>query len=651
MKKKNLKLIIKILIIFILAAIVVFILPQKIEASTAATYFYGEPIIIENKENVEMLLNEVTVNIVESKVDNVFFLKNKASNETKTKLTIKLEDEKLNTSIENLSIIVNNLKISHITQENGEYSFYVKIPANGGKKIEISYNTENDLKNAKVIKYTLEKLKGENIKHFRYSVIIPEEDIPLVTGIYPECFNFSDNTVSVDYYDFKVNSLTSDFIIEKETYKNLLYGEKETTEYEEVIIKNARKWIKEGLDINYDKAMEDSSNERISLSETYKNVTGLELTDSQYYGNFYNSIAYKSIFQYAVCKQILKDNKLELAYSKYNDDYAFNIFNLYDLENKNSFPLTRDFIYSSLANVYKLYGTKVCVDFIESEGEKELYVLKNISGIDETEIPEGANVDDYFKYVKYDEMTILKTKTGQGNASNIAPEVRKIYINQAIDGSTIEATDEEKIQYVNMINADIYVRFAIYDGNVKKTVTTSYGDQYEDIESMVLGYYNERDIQMIKDYDMWQSAKIVDFKNSTIAENAEIPTLAQGVGYRESKDGKYIINYFYWGYDNCLGNVSDLLKNERAQELISKNRDKNEYIRANAEKEIQGLSIVEDQEEFYEIQNENKNEIIERNKIFNNLSKQDIIVFGTIILLILILIIIMIIKLIKRGKK
>ena len=78
------------------------------------------------------------------------------------------------------------------------------------------------LKNAKVIKYSLDSFKDKKVKKFNFDVVIPEVDVPLVKKIYPECFEYDEEEydINVNYYDFTVNNLTKDFIIEKETYKN-----------------------------------------------------------------------------------------------------------------------------------------------------------------------------------------------------------------------------------------------------------------------------------------------------------------------------------------------------------------------------------------------------------------------------------------------
>ena len=637
MKNLKMRFLFKIILFFIILIISLFIMSKPSQASTSATYFYGEPIIVEKSKDIELIYNEINIDAETSEIENTFILKNISNGEVETKVSIKLEDERLSTSIKNLEIQVNNIKIQHIYEEEGTYFFYISVPANEAKRIKIAYETENDLRNAKVIKYTLEKLKGQKIKKFKFSVKLPEEDVPLVTGIYPGCFDFEDNVVDVCYYNFNVNSLTSDFIIEKETYKNLLYGSgEELTETQEAVLKKAKSWINDGININYKKCMSDQ------LIDQYKIMEDLNIEDGFNNDSYYNNDLYESIIKYVIIKQLKEDNKLNLAMKKYYEDYIAGDFNVSYWEG--CFPLTEDYIMSNLKDAFTTYGKRVCIDYVESEGDKKLFVLKNTNQIDDLD-GNQAELEKSLKLVNTSEREILKTKTGQANAGNPNPGKRIIHIAECINGEKIEATEEEKIEYVNMINADAYIRIVIYDGNV---------------EDRVIGYYNKSDISLIKAY-MWNEYggnedyyKIVDFDNSYVAENSEIPTFAQSIGYRTFEDNKYVVNYYYGGYDDGLYHIDKLLENSRAKELLNNNRDKNEKIKNEVEEEIENIKISDDTEEFFikeaekEINNKKENAV---QNILKKLSYRDYIVFGIIGILILGFFISIIISLIKRRKK
>lgn len=222
----------------------------------ASSYFLGEAIDVKDNENIEILSNEVTIDTTTSKVKNVMLIKNTSNKEIETKVSMPIGVTDVSNTVENLSIKANEANVINLKQENDEYTFNIKIPTGTGKKIEMTYNTENNLRDAKVIKYTLEKLKGKKIKSLKVDIKISEEDVPLVTEIKPGNFTFENNTISVRYYDFTVNALTQDVIVTKDTYKNLLYGEvnrdnREISKYEEYILKNAKDIIENGIELDY----------------------------------------------------------------------------------------------------------------------------------------------------------------------------------------------------------------------------------------------------------------------------------------------------------------------------------------------------------------------------------------------------------------
>ena len=258
-------------IIILLLGVFVLFMFENVKASVSSTVFIGDSITIDKLDLVEVTSNDICIDINTSKVTNDFLIKNTNNEELITKITAKLEDESSNFSIKDLVIKVNNLQIKNIEKDNDNYSFFIKIKPEEYEKIEISYSTENDLKNAKIIKYNLDSFKGKKVKKFNFDVKIPEEDVPLVKKIYPECFEYEDNDINVKYYDFTVNNLTKDFIIEKETYKNLLYGEDvEKDELQSELYKKANDLINNDVNCNWQKYMKSLFGNGIMHSELDK---------------------------------------------------------------------------------------------------------------------------------------------------------------------------------------------------------------------------------------------------------------------------------------------------------------------------------------------------------------------------------------------
>lgn len=467
---KNLKL--KFLLALCIALFSLLIFSNKSKAASYATYFYGEPIVIEKSENIEILSNEVSIDTEKSTINNLFILKNNANNEVTTKISVKLADTKLSTSINNLKIIDNKAEITNISKADGKYIFSVKIPKNEGKRIEISYKTDNELRNAKILKYTLDNLKGTKLKHFKISVSFPEVDVPLVTGIYPECYSFDNNIVTVEYYNFNVNSLTKDFIIEKQTYKNLLYGqENELSDVEKKALEKAETWIKEGL---------GGKGSKYEFSKFDENTISIDSILQKDLGKDDRDILrddIKSIIYYATAKLCERENIRDSTIVPYSirEDWGY--------------PLTADYIEKVKKNTCPLYGLTLAVDYVKSEGDKELYVYKHISGYENTSV---------YDYVKLSEWNILKTKNRRmWYDLEERRGLKIIHINQDITGAEINATDEEKIEYVNMINPSLYARVTIYDGNVKEKEDESY------IKIKVpTGYYGSDNLIIAQKYNI-----------------------------------------------------------------------------------------------------------------------------------------------------
>ena len=482
---KNLKL--KVLLVFCIALFSLLIFSNKSNAASYATYFYGEPIVIEKSENIEILSNEVSIDTKNSTINNLFILKNNSNNDVTTKIFVKLEDTRLSTSINNLKIIDNKTEITNISKADGKYIFSVKIPKNEGKRIEISYKTDNELRNAKILKYTLDNLKGTKLKHFKISVSFPEVDVPLVTGIYPECYSFDNNTVTVEYYNFNVNSLTKDFIIEKQTYKNLLYGqETELSDVEKKILEKSENWITNGLGggkYKYKRAEDDNNSIIVSsilakeLNIKEENVWKVLYNEDDDYTVRNGNKVTQSIIYYAIAKLCERENignSTSITYTS-REDWEY--------------PLTADYMEKVKKNACPLYGLTLAVDYVKSEGDKELYVYKHISGYENTSV---------YDYVKLSEWNILKTKNRRmWYDSEERRGLKIIHINQDITGAEINATDEEKIEYVNMINPSLYARVTIYDGNVKEKEDESY------IKIKVpTGYYGSDNLIIAQKYNI-----------------------------------------------------------------------------------------------------------------------------------------------------
>lgn len=591
--------------ICIFLIIMLFVLFQnKVKAvgeTNDSTYFYGEILKLKNYNGTEILLNEVDIDAGESSVENTTIIKNSTSENISTIASIKLEDEKMGIGIKNLDISINGKSQTDIKIISGNYVFNVEIPAGEAKKIVVKYQTNSNLENAKVIKYSLQGSRWKNINAFKINVKLPEEDIPLVKNIYPQCYKFEDSTITAEYYNFNVNVLTQDVIIEKETYKDLLYGrENSFSDNEIAIIKNAKDWINSGIYVDYNKYITENSNyikdKNIKIVETeavFKDL--LKINE-----NISTKNVIESIMEYALNRQLVTNGE--------NNIYTSSIYN-FSNENEWEYPLTKDYIIENSSNeVYSLKDKKICIDYVESEGDKILYVKKNVSG--------GLEENMQMETVKTSEWNILRTKNSSNWSGRPETGEKIIHVGVGITGEKLNATEEEKIEYVNMINPDLYIRKVIYDDNAKTTytyiTTDNSGKQIQKTEEgyipIMVGYYNEKQKEVAKQYitfkdehtpenyynDQYYSVTTKLFSNETIKEKCLVPTIAQSVGFINQEDGKYIVEFFKFGKSNGLGAIKEAIGDNTAQNLVKINQIKNEEIKTNAENEINYAIIKND---------------------------------------------------------
>lgn len=287
-----------------------------------------------------------------------------------------------------------------------------------------------------------------------------------------------------------------------------------------------------------------------------------------------NSDLFDSISKYIVYKQCSNDNIKRLkncCISKYMGNY----------------PITRKIInqYNYSETDGNLLGKKICIDYVESEGDKELYIETNkITGE-----PEKS------QYKKFDEIEILKRMEyeyddGYSNYYGYKYTYDIINVGLDINGNQIDVSEAEKVDYINKIGADLYVRKVIYDGN-------SQG------RDMLVAYYTDNNRSVAKSYlhfiEHFDYGEPIKFENEVVVEKSNVPTIASAVGYRITKNGKYVVNYYSsFGDNNGLGNIYEAINSSSAKSLIQSNNEKNKSIVQSVEDEIANAKLVDDTEEY-----------------------------------------------------
>ena len=571
MKRKLLMAFILIVFLFVNSSISI--------GSSSTTYLYLNAIKIEDS-NIEILSNELLIDTTTSKIENTINLKNTSDKEIEMNLAFPLENEQLDISIKDLVIKLNDVQVEYVKGDEGKYIVKTRISANSGKKINIEYYTENNLQKARLIKCNFDNLKGKKVGKLKVDIKIDDKNIPLVEKIYPGHYTFKDNTISIEYYNYEVNTITKDIIVKKETFNNLLYGRES-----------------------------DLNDEERNIINTWYTTGDVKVKNDYYAEN--------SIVQNIVDYKKIKNGTRTNGEPSEPLLYGMNAINPYpnDMEQ-----------YSQ-----DLKGKNICIDFVETEDNKELYVEKVI---DEKYV-EGEEPQIINGLVKESERTILQTK-GVNTGYSGKRGAKIIFVGQGIEGESLNATEQEKISYINQINADMYIRIEIYDG-VAKENELEWGS-----DSGWVGYYDNNNLEIAKtfivndlgikrenwrgQYEKYQTYDdyvknykndycknvLIKLDNEDVSNKCEVPTVVQFIGNRETKDGKYVVNFSYYGfYDNGgrgLITTNAALQTSQAKKMLSSNKQKISNTKSEVESQITNLSIIDDEQK---IQQNIKDEIEE----------------------------------------
>lgn len=669
MKKNCLKKLICIAIILVIA-LCVFNLPRNVEA---ITYYNGNSIEINDNSNIEVISIEAKIDTINSEVIQTTIIKNTASINQEKTIELPIKNGIIETKIKNLQVFINDLEVNY-KLVNEQIQFKTKLDANEAKKIVIKYKTENNLLNSKVIKYNFENLNfGNNIiKKAKVDIIIRDRDVPLVNKITPGHYTFKDNTISVEYYNFKVNTLTKQVIVERDTYEELEKRGEDNFVIDNKIFELVPTWEKEGIKLNSgdyrttETPVFNSAPKKetfFDIDTFFQNRTGIKVINVEndeeaYWGKNYSKNAVR-IANYYLAKTGNKD-----VLSRIAEDVSG--------ITENNITLVNELITKKKAEVFGTnvkdrsgYDTTeyidlrdkiICIDYVKEYQNEDLYVDQTIEIINEVSKKQ---------YIKKSEDEIFATELYDlARASNIY-NGKIIFL-----GRNNNATDEEKVEYVNMINTDFYIRQKLFDG---RSLGIAKGD-YEQLGHSNVGYNNYYEIAKAF-YSVDKNESESDIKKRIVKDtkdyalkNSEVPTVVQYLGtiYKDSE--KNIVELAFDGFYNYRGrgivSIQNALKTSSAKELLQKNKSKNSEIKSNIESEISNLKLKSNKAD-QEINDKKIDEKQENTIVKNEKSKEensfDIskIEYKTIVNIILcvgigvvfILILILIIKLIKGGKK
>lgn len=447
-----------------------------------ASYFMGETIGI-SSSGIELIANDVHIDTTSSKVTNEYLIKNNNTTTVTVEAKIPLMNTLIDTQANHVKILINGVSTKYTVKQEGEkqvFYFPVTIEAGEYKKIVIGYDT-NDLTKAKILSYDISNLGiGTTIKRVTIRVSIREVDIPLITKIEPQCYEFSDHTIAFSYYNMELNELTQKVIIEKQAlgeeltntgmydreneddvtnyndpnlpYK--LYGPSKS-EYNKLVEDTFKEklsvWLEKGITLPISKEQKEQHvsdllrnflvNNNLNPMYVYKTPSDSEPQAG------YHSVGetYTKVIHYLILKQFVKENKYEQIDQFYNDslngeqDYLGNGITDYF----RNCPLLLDYIakhcnFSNIAMKQKI----IVMDIPENPLPVEMGEL--VYGYDEQLQQETV------EYRTISLPDLYKRREEQAHIEKII----KIDANSTL-------TVKQRAQYANSIGADAYIRLGI----------------------------------------------------------------------------------------------------------------------------------------------------------------------------------------------
>lgn len=175
-----------------------------------------------------------------------------------------------------------------------------RLPAGESITLRYRYQTDRSLKNAGVILMNLRDLvfqEDAEIGRFQLSLLLKEEDLPLVREIFPANWQLEDRTLSFCLYNVRPNVLLDRVYVRKETWLNVKGSrEWELNETQEILLSHCREWLRNGLGL---------SEEELYGSDSVSVFSALTGRDREAYGQLAEgSFVYKDIFDYLYLREL-----------------------------------------------------------------------------------------------------------------------------------------------------------------------------------------------------------------------------------------------------------------------------------------------------------------------------------------------------------
>ncbi|MBR5738657.1 MAG: hypothetical protein IKY02_01560, partial [Lachnospiraceae bacterium] len=538
-----------------------------------------------NREALSVLSFTAEADEVSNEVESTLILENTGN--ASVSATVKLP--RLSAGIEKGSL---DLYASEDVLRLSEDEVFLTIAPKKTQTLSYRYRTKEPLIQSRAIGVDFKSLlfsESGTIGHFSVSITLREEDLPLVSEVFPINYTLEETTVSVELFDIRPNSLFNRFYLIKETYRNLKSGrEYEINEPQQFVLDHYREWFRDGLgeagrygrESSFYKAMYPDSTPRSDEEPVYTLYRQLaEGTE-----------AFRQIFLYLYLRDEIQNatDTRRLA-GMLSMDYPV-------------WPLIAEIARQRLfGDELHLFG--IGYEKEPSLGDHLLYVKQALDDY-------GQKVETF--YVREEEILTARPswiETILSDPIHLTFRVSKLGVQQVQDAEAIES-------YLEAIGAEGFVKQKLLDnrdGRYRTDIIWGNGTYYSAASSGNLTAEDLRNAYYSEDF-MYQYGDLEGFSvEDPVLSSLSLPAFTHYIGaveedyrVRTSQMPGYLGRYFGLEY------YEQVMKGAAAQAMLRPISEKRERIAAELQKKIgNALSAPLHTAAFYETGDPEALEVLE----------------------------------------
>ncbi len=589
--------------ILLVALAVLFALPAFNTVSRAATgvSFETGAILPDDGSKLRILTLDITFDMAAGEAVVETAVKN-GGGKFEGYFSVKAEDEIVGQKLASYEIRHNGVKLES-KLEDGRVRFKAMIPAGETAVFKAVLRPEGGFDAASLIRADVDGVDfGGSVARVRFFVNLREEDIALTRSVFPGHWTLDGNLLSMDYYDMTVNSINRYFVLEKATWQQM-WMEAEDRDAMCWFIENARKWIKDTPELEYDKDWPYFGEIRYHLLETYAKAHPEVCEDEDYYPD---ADVYGRQVEYALNYVVLKFmvNQGIFTYLSSNDVYWWNLS-----------PLAREWFFSRAQEYpayfkqeFPLYGKLIGVEYAKNSALDGVELWVNVFDHIDWDENEGETYFDHYENVPQER--ILPLASSSREVSEVGARI--------VEFACGKYPREDVAEYLASVGADLLIVQKIFDDTDGRfaVVQENWG-AYMDNDGIV-GYRADADYEMARifyDQDEWfsddpdweydPSEWIIKDHDDGLAYSkipAVVSYIASAVnvrvpGMQEGTRSAYVLvqsQGFYRQYKRGLRTAEATLATDRARELLRANDSALEIARTRAEQTASSIPVYPD---------------------------------------------------------